>query len=614
MKTGIMFVVAVAAACIAGARETTVHNVTELVDALTTYQGGSDVIFVDPGEYNLTDIKMSEDKGGSHLFLKGASLKGTTANCDDVKLIGDGTLRVLDTDNTVGWLSTIENITVTNGWAKSVDGVASSGVGGGIRGGHSYKNCKIVGNMADKNGGGIAGGSADHCWIIGNEAGGQGGGAFEASLVANSVVSGNKSTGDGGGIHGGGSGSGTVSGSIVAENTSSGGTGGGICYVAKVTNTSVSLNVATRGGGIASWDINKTVTTDCNVCSNKSTTYGGGGLYMCRMTGGSIFANAAFGSTYACGGGASNARLNAVDVHDNYSANSGGGVYNGAAVNCTLKNNLSGGTSTTTGLYADNSYNAGLEYCDIVGSTVNGGYGLGCKVRDVLKEVVLSGNPHVEYTKTDTRVWVGGAVTNCLFVDNGVQIGAQRVLFSSVRRVVNCSVVSNLVSRTFEGATDTANPVLVENTVFFGNKFCHYGNACDIAEENWLSAGTITAVGAVLFRNCAYGNATYVPYKVSGDATNALRPEFVADGSVAYKFGVDGVKKDPGFVGASVDPENPFALSRKSTLRKKGAYADWMATATDIRGAGYARTRDGKVDIGCYECLIPDPGFLLLFR
>ena len=138
--------------------------------------------------------------------------------------------------------------------------------------------------------------------------------------------------------------------------------------------------------------------------------------------------------------------------------------------------------------------------------------------------------------------------------------------------------------------------------------------ACDIAEENWLSAGTITAVGAVLFRNCAYGTATYAPYKVAGDATNTLRSEFVADGSVAYKFGVDGVKKDPGFVGATVDPENPFALSRKSTLRKKGAYADWMATATDIRGAGYARTRDGKVDIGCYECLIPDPGFLLLFR
>ena len=41
---------------------------------------------------------------------------------------------------------------------------------------------------------------------------------------------------------------------------------------------------------------------------------------------------------------------------------------------------------------------------------------------------------------------------------------------------------------------------------------------------------------------------------------------------------------------------------------------DWMADATDIRGAGYPRLREGKVDIGCYQCWLKPRGTYLTFQ
>ena len=42
---------------------------------------------------------------------------------------------------------------------------------------------------------------------------------------------------------------------------------------------------------------------------------------------------------------------------------------------------------------------------------------------------------------------------------------------------------------------------------------------------------------------------------------------------------------------------------------------DWMVDACDIRRDDrYARLRDGKVDIGCYQCWLEPAGTLLLLR
>ena len=62
------------------------------------------------------------------------------------------------------------------------------------------------------------------------------------------------------------------------------------------------------------------------------------------------------------------------------------------------------------------------------------------------------------------------------------------------------------------------------------------------------------------------------------------------------------------------DPDHPYSLKRTSPLRGLGAYADWMAEATDIRGEGFARADGTSVDIGCYQCWLPVVGMKVSIR
>jgi hypothetical protein len=79
-----------------------------------------------------------------------------------------------------------------------------------------------------------------------------------------------------------------------------------------------------------------------------------------------------------------------------------------------------------------------------------------------------------------------------------------------------------------------------------------------------------------------------------------------------YKFGVDGFGADPKF--ALKNAAHPFEPKTTSPLLGLGAVEAWMADATDIRGEGYARLREGKVDIGCYQCWLNPAGTLLSIR
>ena len=78
----------------------------------------------------------------------------------------------------------------------------------------------------------------------------------------------------------------------------------------------------------------------------------------------------------------------------------------------------------------------------------------------------------------------------------------------------------------------------------------------------------------------------------------------------------------PGFVGAAKDPENPYAITRKSpafhenseALGVTGDATVFSSADTDIRGAGFPRLRDGKVDIGCYQCWLNPLGINVIIR
>ena len=58
-----------------------------------------------------------------------------------------------------------------------------------------------------------------------------------------------------------------------------------------------------------------------------------------------------------------------------------------------------------------------------------------------------------------------------------------------------------------------------------------------------------------------------------------------------------------------------YALRYSSPARGKGLVQDWMADATDIReDPAFPRLRDGKVDIGCYQCWLDPVGLWFSIR
>ena len=94
--------------------------------------------------------------------------------------------------------------------------------------------------------------------------------------------------------------------------------------------------------------------------------------------------------------------------------------------------------------------------------------------------------------------------------------------------------------------------------------------------------------------NCVIGsfdNNQELFYPMSNIITNN-NPRFVDDGS-----------------------RDSYALKRSSPAREKGLVQDWMADALDVRNdENYPRLRDGKVDIGCYECWLDPAGTQMIIR
>ena len=89
----------------------------------------------------------------------------------------------------------------------------------------------------------------------------------------------------------------------------------------------------------------------------------------------------------------------------------------------------------------------------------------------------------------------------------------------------------------------------------------------------------------------SFDNNVQLEYPMSNIITNN-NPRFVDDGS-----------------------RDSYALKRGSPAREKGLVQDWMTGALDIRNdESYPRLREGKVDIGCYECWLDPAGTQMIIR
>jgi len=270
------------------------------------------------------------------------------------------------------------------------------------------------------------------------------------------------------------------------------------------------------------------------------------------------------------------------------------GVYGVHAVNCTFDRNLK--------YHIDYDYHLGnaarvsyLQNCDF-----NEGYFYGCVLdRCRIHDVPMTSMPMFrDYTRATNCL-----VEKCFMRANGYlySAGADKGFDGEF---VNCTFVENQAN-IFAGYTTAArtNGLLFANCLFNGNSNGYYKTDF----EMYLHSKEATnGFEYVTFQNVYVGKL---------DVRGVPKDDFTAKTNAP---GTMSVCVDPKFAGRDSKtmvryPFEPYwALSLKSPLLGKGGVADWMADATDL--AGRPRLRDGKVDVGCYECWLNPPGFTIDFK
>lgn len=334
-----------------------------------------------------------------------------------------------------------------------------------------------------------------------------------------------------------------------------------------------------------------------NICSNRANHAYGGGMFVeggtvthCEIRGNATIKDesSSTSSKSICGGIASVSRSGVISnstIHDNFSTSAGGGAYRMKLVNCVVSNNI---TESTVGL---NAYECDFRGGEVVGTPVAYGSAYGTMFHGFGPEVELIGNPFRSETRSTSAIYqYYPQCTNCLFVGNRLSSGS---IFSgqstpvSSASLVNCTIVSNLCDYMFTTFPDEAYPMKVENCIFYGNRKIGSSATKDLFTYNCKT-------GSLRFAHCAYG--------VSALA-NGPTPDYFDAGN--YHLGENGLSASPGFAFAK-NPAHPYALRTSSGLLGLAKVADWMADAYDIRGEAddgkYRRLRDGKADLGCYQC------------
>ena len=226
-------------------------------------------------------------------------------------------------------------------------------------------------------------------------------------------------------------------------------------------------------------------------------------------------------------------------------------------------------------------------------------------IHDIGPDVEPSGNQYAPATFTPTYVWNNyPCATNCLIANIDVPSGAMFLGVANSAKpssLVNCTIVSNSFVNMFSYYANSAYAMTAVNCIFYGNRKVAAGvySDCDLS----IDTGNSNSNG-VRISSSAYGTAGISSFA-----------DFI-DGSV-YKIGAaDGVGESvgmsPGFCGPK-DPSHPYALRHASHLRGLGVVQNWMADAYDLRGEGYPRLRDGRVDLGCYQCWLKPTGTIISF-
>ena len=624
---------------LASAATIEVSTVAQLTNALDVAQRthSTDTILLKKGFYDVSGCAMMRDDGYgnivdscSHISVcDKCVLKGETDDPRDTVIFGDKSNRIVYYYSNSGNRVVLQNLTISNGCAKTTNAYSENG--GGIVGRNEVgivSNCVVTCCSAEGGGGGaylvnFRDSTIENCSATGNGGGlntskygfingtirncvaAKGGGAISATLKG-SLIIGNEATGTGPSEGGGGvcwDDHGGISNCVITGNTAY--RGGGI-FAARADHVGyniISNNVAVQGGGIY-----QSYAHNCKIMHNlargregKSDTVLGGGCagnydFPCKVYDSEVAGNACArenSSSDRSGGAGEYTRFYRCQIFNNFS-HVGAALNFGLAEDCLISNNVAGnwvyGVRMTTSLKRCKLYNVSMTAPGVL---------VDCIVTGLTNHFELAEGENC-YTNgvwdtTDMQYLVnnnGGsffALTNCLFTQNrGWYLIMGKNEYGDVN-VVNCTFADNRIGAVWSNFKAGGCRLNLKNCISVGNvRYDNPSTSCNMRTDNLDDTN-------VIIENCLLG-----PGIREGQS-------YVSTNNIIYA-------SKAGFCGAVKDSAHPYSLRTSSPARNVGVAEDWMATANDIWGAGYPRLRDGKVDLGCYQCWLNPVGMTIGFK
>ena len=529
----------------------------------------------------------------SKLTIRGAAddPRGTVVYCN-------GTKRIF----TLSSGAKLSNLTVSNGCATAEGGgikvwdTASRGehlvvtccrsdAGGGGAYGGIWTDCIFAGNSSGANGGGLLNGEIHGCTVSNNTATSYGAGfsgtkAYDSAIVCNTNLN----------SFGGGSFRGTASNCLYFANCA---LGGGGAYETTFQRSQIISNVATKSAG----GLCGRTARGCRIAFNlvkggsASDDLRGGGIadanvYDSLIEGNAIGSGA--GKNRLGGGGAATAFSNCV-IRNNFvyqgtsGVNSGAGLNGGSAIDCVVSNNAGSATVRLASL---------LLGCTVVGPVDSVDSMVNSRLVDYKESTFLNPGDNVfGQGSLNYASLISGpmACTNCLIAGNKVKSSCRFLYAPGAGKqqvFSNCTIVDNYTDNMFVNFSSGNGSAVFHNCIFSPNYLTYDGRRRDV---NFSGVST----DGISLRNCLIGT-NRSGGKPAGGETGTVTAD------------------DAGFDADCVS--DPYSLKRRSPARGTGEVEGWMATATDIRGGGYGRLRDGNVDIGAYQCWIYPNGLLMVVR